>query len=127
MYNDLIGKLFKDGGRGPDAFDCWGLAQEVYRRNGIAVPDFDISAFDYKQIGSTINTEIQVGNWVPSQSPDLLCAVAIKNHPTIVNHVGVIVANGLMIHIAAKTFVIIDRINSPLFKNRIVGFYKYVR
>lgn len=27
--NDFIGKEYEDGGRGPDTFDCWGLARAV--------------------------------------------------------------------------------------------------
>ena len=40
--DDLIGKPFKLGGRGPDAFDCWGLVREVMQRMrpGLALPDW---------------------------------------------------------------------------------------
>jgi len=37
---DLIGKPYQRGARGPDAYDCWGLCVEVYRRGGIDLPDF---------------------------------------------------------------------------------------
>lgn len=30
--NDLIGKPWRLGARGPDAFDCWGLTREVLQR-----------------------------------------------------------------------------------------------
>lgn len=36
----LIGKPYRLGGRGPEAFDCWGLLQFVWRsRLGLIVPD----------------------------------------------------------------------------------------
>ena len=40
--NDLIGKPYRLGGRGPDAYDCWGLVREVLRRMlpGQALPDW---------------------------------------------------------------------------------------
>jgi cell wall-associated NlpC family hydrolase len=40
LYADLLGKPFADGGRGPDSFDCVGLAIEVQRRRGLDIPDF---------------------------------------------------------------------------------------
>jgi cell wall-associated NlpC family hydrolase len=37
---DLIGKPYLLGARGPDAYDCWGLCIEVYRRGGRPLPEF---------------------------------------------------------------------------------------
>ena len=28
---DIVGKPYKIGGRGPNAFDCWGLVRYVYK------------------------------------------------------------------------------------------------
>ena len=36
---DLIGKPYRDNGRGPDAYDCYGLAIEVERRAGYKLND----------------------------------------------------------------------------------------
>jgi hypothetical protein len=40
--NDLIGKPWRLGGRGPDAFDCWGVVREVLQRMlpGLPLPDW---------------------------------------------------------------------------------------
>jgi cell wall-associated NlpC family hydrolase len=38
-YQDLIGVQFAYGGRGPDTYDCYGLAIELYRRLGKDIPD----------------------------------------------------------------------------------------
>jgi len=37
--DDYIGKEWEPAGRGPDAFDCWGLVVEVLQRYGIQMPD----------------------------------------------------------------------------------------
>lgn len=39
-YLDLIGVKFEYGGRGPDSYDCYGLAIECHRRMGIEIPDY---------------------------------------------------------------------------------------
>lgn len=39
-FNDLIGKPFADLGRGPYAYDCWGVVLEVNRRLGRALIDY---------------------------------------------------------------------------------------
>jgi hypothetical protein len=36
--DDLIGKAHQRGGRGPDAFDCWGVVLVLAERSGIVVP-----------------------------------------------------------------------------------------
>lgn len=35
---DLLGKPWKRGAHGPDAYDCWGLVWEVQRRYGVGLP-----------------------------------------------------------------------------------------
>ena len=37
--DDLLGKPYEEHGRGPDAYDCYGLVIEVERRLGKALPD----------------------------------------------------------------------------------------
>ena len=39
-YLDLIGVSFAYGGRGPDAYDCYGLVMECHRRLGVTIPDY---------------------------------------------------------------------------------------
>lgn len=40
-YDDLIGIPFINGGRDRNkGFDCYGLVMEVYRRCGIALPEY---------------------------------------------------------------------------------------
>lgn len=43
---DLVGLPYMDGGRGPDCYDCYGLAMEVYRRDGKTLPDLRYADHD---------------------------------------------------------------------------------
>jgi cell wall-associated NlpC family hydrolase len=39
-YQCLLGVQFEYGGRGPEAFDCYGLVSEMHRRADVELPDF---------------------------------------------------------------------------------------
>lgn len=38
---------YQMAGRGPDAYDCWGLLLEIFRRRAILIRDFSYSADGY--------------------------------------------------------------------------------
>ncbi len=121
MYSDLLGKPFKDGGRGPDAYDCYGLAQEVFRRHGIELPDYRVSCEDASRIDATIEQEKPL--WTELDIPVVPCLVVLRFNSRVYNHVGVYIGKGRFIHTAKKTGVRIDRINDAYWRNRIEGFY----
>lgn len=39
--DDLLGKPYMEGGRGPDSYDCYGVVIEVARRMGIELRDIE--------------------------------------------------------------------------------------
>jgi cell wall-associated NlpC family hydrolase len=40
FWADLIGLPFRPLARGPEAYDCWGVFLEIFRRRGIVIPDW---------------------------------------------------------------------------------------
>lgn len=127
MIEDLLGKPYKDGGRGPAFFDCWGLAMEVHKRFNITLPDFEICA----SMTTLINDEISLqktlsDNWLQINEPLVPCIVVIKTHPVFVQHVGVYVGDGKFIHTSSKTNVCRNKVTDLIWSRRIKGFYKYV-
>lgn len=49
--NDLVGRKYALGGRGPDAFDCWGLLMHVFRdQRGIDLPDWNRGAVTRREV-----------------------------------------------------------------------------
>lgn len=120
-YADLIGKPFELGGRGPRSYDCYGLAMEVARRNGIDLPaETSISAVE------TMAAVIKSGK------PDYekcecqpLCGVSFRLRSREPAHLGVVLEDGIhFIHTTSRTAVSIQRLDK--WKNRIDGFYSYV-
>ncbi|MEN6567206.1 MAG: NlpC/P60 family protein [Veillonellales bacterium] len=120
-FDDLLGSPFADGGRGPSQYDCWGLCREVYRRYGVNIPDYPISAMDANRICKQMEQEQH--KWVQIQQPyPVPCLVAIcLDSASWVNHAGVYIGNGQFIHAYRKTGVVIDRIKK--WRSSIVGFY----
>lgn len=123
QIDDLIGKPFVDGGRGPDEYDCYGLAMELFRRAGINLPEQNICCMDTPKIAAEI--ENQRPTWVRLDAPLAPCMVAIRLSPGIVNHVGVYIGCGQFIHAYRNAGgVCVNRINEPIWKRRIEGFYR---
>jgi cell wall-associated NlpC family hydrolase len=121
LYADLLGKPFVDGGRGPDAYDCVGLAIEVQRRRGLTVPDFVSSQAElHRQLaaGGLLHNCIKVQLPVPG-------CVALIRMGLNERHLGVMVDAYKVLHTTAQTKgVVVERILSHLWQRRIVGFYK---
>lgn len=132
MHDDLIGKPFKDHGRGPDYYDCWGLVREVFSRYGIKLPMYLISCYDVASISEQIKKEKELSfkglnNWREIKEPEEPCLILIKNDPVYTNHCAVYVGSGYMLHTLESTGVIRTRLTNPLWKRRIRGFWKYVK
>lgn len=123
MYNDLIGKPFMDGGRGPDGFDCWGLVKEVYKRHGIELPDYTISAKACEDISKQIKESRP--DWEKLDTPETPCLVLLKGDLYFVQHIGIHIGFRKFLHVSSFG-VCIDRLNSSMWKTKFRGFYKYV-
>ena len=120
MYEDLLGVKFKVHGRSKEeGFDCYGLAIEVLRRNGIILED----AF-YKDLENRESVHEELHTKIAHkriEQPENCCIIelSVGGEPL---HVGVYIGNGLMIHTTHKTRVVIE----PLahYRNRILGYYR---
>jgi cell wall-associated NlpC family hydrolase len=120
-FDDLIGLPFADGGRGPNKYDCWGLVREVYRRFGVNLPDYPISAWDTVKIGDKMAQEKRA--WLEVKKPLPIPALVVIQMTcgSWANHVGVYIGENRFIHAYAKTGIVIDRIKN--WQSSIAGFY----
>ena len=103
--NDLIGKPYKENGRGPDGYDCYGLILTVCHRLGIDLPDrqellkLPFKKVDIKQAGDIV--------FIPP------------------NHVAVMENKNTMLQVMDRHPVHRMKITHPWVKERIEGFYRY--
>ena len=119
---DLIGVPFADGGRDiRKGLDCWGLAMEMFRRQGITVHDYDISAMQTARIADEIKRNEP--DWVRINQPKEGCIVLIRIDGSVwANHVGIYLGDGKFIHAYRSTGVCMDR--TRRWQSHIVGYYE---
>lgn len=120
LYVDLIGKPFLAGGRGPESFDCVGLALEIARRLGKQVPDFVSSEAELHQQLAGDGAALADCPQIPRPVPG--CAVLLRMSPSQ-HHLAFMVDEYRMIHTTAATGCVIERVNSPLWSRRVIGYY----
>ena len=121
-YEDLVGTPFVDGGRSKDiGLDCWGLAREMFRRQGVDVPDYHISAMRTAEIAREMTAEEM--DWTPLSKPKEGCLVLLRLNPDVwANHVGIYLGDGKFIHAYSAAGTCVDRL--ARWRSRIVGFDK---
>lgn len=118
--SDLVGVPFVYGGRGPEAFDCYGLVMECARRDGVTLPDFGFAS-DQALVAAMMG--VTMPQWEPVEPQ--AGAVVLFRVGRFVCHVGYLLDAGRMIHTWDKSGgVTIARLDD--WKQRIVGFYKHV-
>ena len=124
LWLDLIGLPFKHRGRGPDAYDCYGLVLEIHERQGIIL--FDTGYPDsQRDQARLVSGHLHRWRKIEPQSG----AVLLFRQGLIGNHVGVQIDDERFIH-ATESFgqVRIDRLSvgAPPPRNILIGAYQYV-
>lgn len=122
MYSlsDLIGSPFKFGGTGPE-YDCYRLAQEVYRRIGRKLPDMF-----YAEQPEQINGLMEEGKqqFIRIEQPEVWALVTFRMKGPLTTHVGVVMPGKVQfLHILPKSFACIEWLNSPIWRHRITGYF----
>jgi hypothetical protein len=120
MYADLIGKPFEHGGRGPDSYDCWGVLQAVLRRLGHNPSDYPTQPEILAKVLCDEWEEVRRDRILPGDGI-LLRSV----DPVYQWHIGVAVDPWNMIHAREVVGVCRERIDSPAYSRRLLGFYRY--
>jgi len=123
-YVDLLGKPFELGGRGPNAYDCYGLAAEIRRRVGRPIPE------DYTHGRDARSCHLEIARaaavcFVELASPEPFCLVSFRIVAPFTSHIGVVLADRFrFIHIMRGCRVAVERLDSPSWHHRITGFWE---
>lgn len=100
--NDLLGKPYKAHSRGPESYDCYGLAIEVAKRMGHTVPDmFELIQSDVND-PHDVNYAINVEGLIKTVTPNFGDVVMFFDSKGRIYHCGIVLKNGDMIHCNKK-------------------------
>ena len=101
MFDNYIGIPFKDKGDTVDYADCFGLVRLIYKQIlKIEVFKPDSSAFNSRSVLREFLEETS-RNWVEVQNLEKYDVIAMAHdpkHPSMVQHFGIYIGNGKMIH-----------------------------
>ena len=122
-YSDLIGIPYKLNGRSKEGMDCYGLVNEMFRRNNVVLPDYfyaDESDITITQlIVENVNFAVEIAG------PEVYCAVLFRQHK-FGTHMGVVLPDLIhFIHCCVGKNVAIEKLKSPFWKDKIMGYYKW--
>lgn len=106
-----LGVRYQYGGDSREGADCSGFVQKVYEAVGIQIPRISSQQFDS-------SNRI---DFVDKQSGDL---IFFKNKGKV-NHVGIYLGKGYMIHSSTSSGVVKQSIHDSYFLNRVAGIGRY--
>ena len=121
LYSELLSKPFEKNGRGPETFDCVGLAIEIQRRIGRELPA-------YLSDEAELHRQLAAGGPL-SESRRLDCpepgAIALIRMVGDEHHIGTMLDAYRILHTTSQTGgPVIERILTPIWTRRILGFYR---
>jgi len=108
---DLLGKTYRNGGRGPDTFDCSGLVSYVFKRAGLTLPP---TAEEQGRSGIEVSREFV--------SPGDIVVFRIKGD----FHVGIMLNGREFVHASKSRGVAIDDLSLPYWIKSLQGFRSYL-
>ena len=125
--SDLVGKPYREDNepRGQGKYDCWDLAVEVFKREGITLPEDLFTNHILTNIHLITEDKSSVWNDFERCGEDILPSIAVfRPRIDMITHAGVHLGEGKFIHSTSKKGVCIESIDHPLWKNRFYGFYR---
>lgn len=98
--NDFVGLPYREGARGPDAFDCYGLISGVLKAaRGVSLPDFYQDApgpqSASRAISAALAGEVAGGRSVKVETPQDY-DIAVVGSTSRPHHVGVVIDGGVL-------------------------------
>lgn len=120
IYVDLIGKPFERGARGPEKYDCVGLALEMARRLGKHPPNYLSDEEELHRHLAADGSALADCKCIDAAEPG--CVVLLRMNENL-RHLAFMVDSSRMLHTTARTGCVIERVTDPLWKPRVLGFY----
>lgn len=128
-WSAWVGAPFADGGRGPAAFDCWGLVRDVLAaRAGIALPVYgEVPAAHLAAVARALRAGAAAEEWRAVHVPAPLDVVLMRSPRggAAVVHVGVMVEPARMLHVEEAAAVVAVGLDHWSVRGRVLGFRRH--
>jgi cell wall-associated NlpC family hydrolase len=116
-----IGIPFRQHGRGPTYYDCWGFVRLIYKNElGITLPDYE---YGLKDQWEALRLETGQPTWTRTNEPlptDVVLLVAQANP-----HVGIYLSEHRMLHLPEHGTSCIESLDAPRWRSRVEAYYRY--
>lgn len=119
------GVPFVAGGRDYDGWDCWGLCFCAYRDvlgKQLERHDGYQGLPDYEEIAAIVRGDLP--GWDEVEAPEPL-DVALYKVGVYPSHIALVVDKRRALHANEGSLTALARLSSPLWKDRLEGFYRY--
>lgn len=130
-FSKYVGIPFKEHGRTPEGFDCWGLVRYVLEQEyGCLLPSYtdEYTELEKGWLSDLVSSAVRHINPIQVAVPEEGCVVSIsyRGFPC---HVGLYVGGGFVLHsdIVGKGESKLERVTSPHLAPRIVAYYRVLQ
>ena len=125
----LVGIPYLDKGRGLEGCDCWGIVRLAHERMGTELASYSedyASAREMEEVASLIAGE--KGGWDEveldeAKLGDVLIFSRVAH--TDATHVGLVLGEGLMLHMRFGRKSTVETYLSKFWRNRLEGIYRH--
>lgn len=125
-WNNYVGIPYAPKGRTVEGLDCWGLVRLVYKNEfDIELPSYSEYYEDGDQVRQAELIHMYKEGWRVADTPKTGDVVLFRILGED-SHVGVITTPGIFLHVRQNQSTCIEKLDNPIWKNRIEGVYKYV-
>lgn len=116
-----VGIPYVSRGRSREGCDCFGLLFIAYADQGIVLPSYAADYVDAAEAAETKRAiERNLSDWVQVEVPEEGDAVLLRRPM----HIGIYLGGGLMLNVRRGVNACVERLDSPEYARRIVGYYR---
>ncbi len=120
LLGEFLGKPFRSGASGPDAYDCYGLARAFLARLGMGLPDLGATSVE----NAAALTQQAHPHFVPVNWARPWSLVSFRKGGELATHCGVVLpGDGLFLHAQEKSGVVAEPLTHRYWHPRIEGYY----
>jgi len=127
--SDLMNKPYRENGRGPEFYDCWGLFMEIVKRLNRYLSEYNMLKLKTDDERNELFVVIKDLHFIRLKSPEDWCAVIFRIWDEKGQekwHIGhVLPGCRRFIHVTEKTCVCTTSLKHKLWKMFFEGFYRY--